>query len=237
MRKTSLILTIILLCFGIFLSAMARKPGTPYSADSLKLKLMEPIKQDLQINCTGLDGRIYFIDDVSLNKNDILNKKLCFILSSDFIFSDITMDGKNVPLMTYKGCAPQDFYPTMEMDTYKKIQNKTRIYELVFDNVDILPENVNVRIKYHIFSRPDSLFVFKYKNNTLYMNGSYFWYPRNLNRDENLNLIVKTTDQTAFSLDGRAINYIMPQNYLKEYKLDLIDSKEKPATIIFQKKS
>jgi hypothetical protein len=236
MKKMTVILSILLLIGTFSASGMARKPGSPAGPDTLQLKLIEPVHQHIQINCAGFNGRIYFIDDFVLSKSDVAAKKVCFLLSSDLVFTELYANDLEIPLREYNRVELQDFDPDLTPVDYARIKQNCRIYELVFDETLEWPEMINVRFKYHV-NNSDLLSVFRAKKTSVQMNGTDFWYPRNLNRDENISLTVKTTDTTVFSLNGNAVDYVQTQNYAKEYKLDLTDSKDKPAVIIFQKKS
>jgi hypothetical protein len=233
MRKITVILIVILLFLLVNSWGMAQKPRNGASLDSLRLKLIEPISQNLQINCSGFDGRIYFIDDLVLNKSDIQNKKTCFILNKDFVYTELSADKQEIPLREYNWLTRWDFSPVIDEATFTAFDKNCRFYTFAFQDVANLTDQVNIRFKYHI-KEQDSLQVYKVKNDMIQMNGAYFWYPRNLNRDEHLALTVKTTDEYTFSLNGETVNYEIKQAYTKEYKTELIDLREKPSTAIFQ---
>jgi hypothetical protein len=235
MKKMTFILTIILLFSAITMFAMAKKPGVSAVQDTFKLRLIEPGQQNILIDYTDINKRVYFVDDFVLSKQDILDRKLCFILNSDFIFSDVIANETNVPLRAYKYVGAQAFEPAIDPEVFAKFKNKCKIYEFIVDDLLKLSDPIQIRLKYHIPNQ-DSLGMFQNKNGMLTMKGDLFWYPRNINVDENVALTVKTTDLIAFSLDGKAMDYVMKQSYLKEYKHSFTDSKAAPATVIFKRK-
>jgi hypothetical protein len=236
MKKMTFIFTIILLFSAVSMFSMAKKPGVSAVQDTFKLRLLEPSQQNILIDYTDINKRIYFVVDFVLSKQDVIDHKLSFILNSDFIFSDVVANKVNVSLRAYKNVGPQAFEPSIDPEVFAKFNNKCKIYEFVPDDLLKLSDPIQIRLKYHIPNQ-DSLGMFQNNNGMLTMRGDIFWYPRNLNNDENVALTVKTTDLIAFSLDGKAMDYTMKQSYLKEYKHNFTDLKAAPATVIFKRKS
>ncbi len=232
MKKLSVVLTMVFLLSAVLVSGMARKPGTVNLDDDQKLKLLQPEKHDLQINCAGFDGRIYFVDDFVLSGTELEEGRLCFFLNSDFVFTELTVNGNPFLLREYKKVAATDIETSMNPDAFQIMDQKCRIYELVFDPQTEIPPRADIRLKYHLIPQ-DSLAIFTVRDNTLQMNGSDFWYPRNPDRSENVNLLVKTSDRMVFSLNGKAVDYTMTDTYNKEYRASFFDSQDSPAAIIF----
>jgi len=235
MKKVIFVLIMALLFGMTTIMGMAKKPDN-LSMDSSKLKLIEPVNQNLQINCTNINRKIYFIDDISLTKNDIQNNKVCFFLNSDFVFSEIKLGDGQLALREYKQISPKNLIPAIDSLTLLHVRSKCKLYEFVFEDVSKLPDLVNIQLKYHI-KDSSALKVIKTENNVLSIGGTSFWYPRNYLRDERLSLTVKTTDKIAFSINGKAVEYEIPQSFTKVYRKELLDLKSEPAMIIFVHKS
>jgi len=235
MKKLSIVFAVILLLSVVGLCGKAKKTEV-VPQDTTSLRLFDAIGQNLQINYTYLGKRIYFIDDIKLSRADVAEKKLCFMLNVDFIITDVTVNDKTIQIRKYRNVNSKGFEPNIDPEVYKQISKNIAIYEFVLDDLTNAPEHIVIRLKYHLVDRESNKVYTNYKDKIM-MSGTEFWYPRNLNKDENINLTVKTTDQIAFSLNSKAVNYTRPKKYQKEYKTNLIDPKDGPAYIIFMKKS
>jgi len=232
MKKMYIIQTVVLLLVFISIQGKAKNPESAIQ-DTLKLNLINPVSQNIQINCINLHDRIYFIDDLVLTKSDIKRKKLCFFLNKNLIVTDASTEDVCIPLMQYRNVRPWDFSPELEEDTYSIINSKCRVYEFIFDDVDSLKDMVAIKLKYRMVQR-DTTQLTSDNKKSIYLKGTEFWYPRNIYRNADVSLLVKTTDQIIFSLNSKAIVYDR-EEYLKEYTTAFMDDIEKPAYVIFKK--
>lgn len=236
MKKLSFLITLPLVaCLALFLG-MAKRPATPGMTVGSQLKLMEPLSQNLQINCSDLGKGVYFIDEVQLSRRDVLDNKVCFFLNRDIIFTEFNLGETQLVMKEYKQFRQNLLTPVIDSLNYLHAGKKCKLYQLVFTKPNELPETFPIKLKYHLL---DDKYrnVLKVRNETLIMHGTSFWYPRNYLKDETLSLTIKTTDKIAFSLDGKAMDYVMTQTYAKEYKHSLNDRAENPSAIIFRYKS
>lgn len=236
MKKLSFLITLPLVAGLALFLGMAKKPDSTVLTQAPQLKLMEPVSQELQINCSDLGKGAYFIDEIRLNKNDIVDNKVCFFLNRDFIFTEFNLDEKQLVMKEYKQFRKNLLTPTIDSLNYLHVSRKCKLYQLDFPNPDALPETFSIKLKYHLV---DDKYrnLLKVKSDALVIHGSSFWYPRNFLKDENLSLTIKTTDKIAFLLDGKAMQYVMTQTYAKEYRHSLNDRAESPSAIIFKYKS
>jgi hypothetical protein len=236
MKKLTFLITLPLVaCLALFLG-MANKPDISGKPLKSQLKLIEPLSQNLQINCSDLSKGAYFIDELRLNKTDILDNKVCFFLNRDFIFTEFTLDDTKLVMKEYGQFGKNLLAPVIDSLNYFHVSRKCKLYRLDFPQPNELPETFTVKLKYHLVDENYRSFV-KIRNASLIISGNSFWYPRNYLRDENLALTVKTTDRLAFSLDGKAMDYVMTQTYAKEYRHSFTDRADNPAAIIFKYKS
>lgn len=235
MKKLKLICSLVLIFTVCFLPAEPKKPEKE-KAKNQKLKFIEPTIHNLQINCIDFDGSIYFIDNFTLSKKDVQTGKICFLLNSDFIYSEILANGKLLYLLSHTTNGPYDFEPDLGQKLYTRILATCYVYEIAFDKITDLPDTIDICFKYHL-KTPRKAAMFKPQNDILQMNGMDFWYPRHPLKDTNLYLTVKTTDVMSFSLNGKAVNYSMLDKYTKEYIVNIKDAYAAPATIIFRQKA
>jgi len=234
MKKLTIVLIVVLLFNFGALSGKAKKPSSA-AQDTTSLRLFDTIGHKLQINCTNLGRRIYFIDDIILNKADVQAGKISFLLNRDFIISDVIINDVAIPIRKFRNVNSKGFDPNLDPEYFKAIDKNISIYEFVLDDLTNAPEQFGVRIKYHLIDRETNN-VYRKFGDKLIMRGDEFWYPRSLNKDDNVLLTVKTTDQISFSLNAKAVDYTRPTKRLKEYKTSFIDKKDEPALIIFTKK-
>ena len=235
MKRSNLVIIAILLFSVVNMWGMAKNKVVE-PQDTMLLRLFETQHQKLQINCTNLGKRIYFISDIVISKADLEAGKSCFILNSDFIITDVTINDVSIPIRKYRNVNSAGFEPKIDPELFKQFSKNVSVYEFAVDDLENAPEQVEIRLKYHIVDRESNV-VYKNFKDKLVMRGLDFWYPRNLNKDETVLLTVKTTDQIAFSVNTKAVNYTRPKRFLKEYRTTFTDLKREPSMIIFMKKS
>ncbi|MFO7660423.1 MAG: hypothetical protein R6V77_05885 [Candidatus Cloacimonadaceae bacterium] len=234
MKKLIIVIIVILLFSLGSVWGKAVKP-TSEPQDTTSLKLFDTIGHKLQINCTNLGKRIYFIDDIVINKADVEEGKLSFMLNKDFIISDVTINNVSIPIRKFRNVNSKGFFPNIDPEQFKLLNKNISIYEFVLDDLTEAPEQIEIRLKYHLADNATNR-VYRKFGNQLTLRGNEFWYPRNLNKDDNVLLTVKTTDQISFSLNAKAVEYTRPSKRLKEYRTSFIDKQKEPALIIFTKK-
>jgi len=231
--KKSDVVIILILLFSV-VSIYGKKPKTQVAIpDTVKLQLITPLNQNIQVNCVDIDRKFYFINELVLAKQDILDNKLCFLLNADLTISDVSIRNQNISLKQYRNVSVRDFASAMEPQTFENIRKKSKIYEFVINKTDNLPEQVNIRIKYHFLDK-DSLFIIPSDKDWIDLKGTDFWYPRHPERDEEIALFVKSTDQNSFYLNGKIVEYSQ-KRYLKEYRTSFTDLAASPAVLMFRK--
>jgi hypothetical protein len=232
MRRRYIIITLIMLLSFSFVIAKTHK-NQPASPDTVKLQLITPLRQDIQINCVNLDRKFYIIDKLELSRNDISNRRTCFLLNDDFKVSEVTVDRYAVQLKLYKNVRNTDFNPPLDVQLNEKLNGKCRVYELFIPDKANLSENFTLKLKYHI-PETDSAFVITAGKDWIDFKGTDFCYPRNPGLNENISMYVKTTDENSFYVNGKSIEYTQTR-YLKEYKTSFIDMADSPAVLMFRK--
>jgi hypothetical protein len=227
-----IVVTILLLIVSCLISKT--KEASYTKQDTIRFNLLPSLNHNLLINCPNLEGKIFFIDDITLRKSDVVSKRLCTILNRDIEISEVLVNGKSIPIKQYFNFKAESFDPIIRVQEFENITKQCNMFELLISNESLKSDTVNVRFKYLTVVK-DSLRYFNKSDNLVEMNGSSFWYPRNMNQNESINLSVKTTDQISMYIDGKSINYSIDK-YIKVYKTELTDKIESPVSIIFKKR-
>jgi hypothetical protein len=232
MQKRFITVALAMLVCVSFVNGKTRKNLTA-PPDTVKLQLMAPLSQSIQMNCVNLNRKFYVIDNLVLSKQDIVNKKTCFLLNNDFTISEVTAEGYRVQLKLYRNVRNTDFNPILDEQAYAKLIGRCRVYELVFPESAKLSDSFKLKLKYHILET-DTTYVIAGGKDWIDFRGTEYWYPRNPLMNENISLVVKTTDENSFYINSKSIDYIQ-KRYLKEYKTSFIDMADSPAVLMFRK--
>jgi len=232
MRHKVAIIFVSLLSLVSIASGLARRPHTAI-ADTVKLQLIRPVKQNIQVNCAGIDRKFYFIDEIQLTKQDILNNYTCFILNNEFVISEAVIPNVDTQLKLYRNVLNNDFQPEIGRSAFETIAKKCKIYQLVIRDTMHLSDQVSIKLKYHI-PEHDTVFTIQSGKDWMDFKGSEFWYPRNVNLNEDISLYVKTADNNSFYLNGKPVEY-KQNKYLKEYNTSFVDMADSPAVLMFRK--
>jgi hypothetical protein len=224
---------ILILLFSMSYVSGKKQKNQPAVPDISKLQLIKPVRQNIQVNCVSINRKFYVIDNLVLSKQDVLQRKTFFFLNSDFTISEISAEGIFTQLKLYRNVIYTDFNPSIDEQVFDNVSRKCKIYELVIAEAESLPEQFNLKLKYHI-PENDTMFVTTAGNGWIDFKGSDFWYPRNPQHNEDVSLFVKTTDENSFYLNGKSVGYIQ-KRYLKEYTTNFIDMADSPAALMFRK--
>jgi hypothetical protein len=231
MNKAILTLAIILVCV-VSISGKVKK--TDFAAqDTLRFKLFPSVSHNIQISASNIENIIYFVDDISINKADWLDKGMCTFLNADMNLTDITIDGTEISFKEYSNVKAESFEPILRLQAYKDMKGKCRLYEMLFEDVTSLPDTFSVKMKY-LINVADTLNSLKIVDGKVVFLGNTLWYPRNLNQNENLRLAVKTMDKVTVSLNKTDLPY-KQSGFMRSSEVKFVDFMDNPVDITFRK--
>ncbi len=232
MKKIDLLLIIILLLSIVGLTGQAKEIDFA-TQDSLRFKLLPSLNHNLRINAANIDKSIFFIDDITLSKTDFLSKGMSTFLNVNMTVTDVLVNGIPVSVKEYTNVPAANFDPIIRLQAYIDMKGKTKLYELMFDDVESLPDTFKVNIRYYV-TIVDSLQSINVSIGKVTIAGDSFWYPRNLNQDENLQMTVKTIDKIMVSKSDTDLGFTQ-SGYMRAFETKFTDSLEAPVDISFRK--
>jgi hypothetical protein len=118
------------------------------------------------------------------------------------------------------------------LQAFTDVSKNCSLYELVLADLSALPDTIKVRMKYQT-EVTDSLAAIKVENKNVLFSGETFWYPRNLNQDENVTMTVNTTDQVYAALDNKYMKF-RQKDLQRTFTQDFIDPMDKPVNLSFR---
>lgn len=230
MKKT-LVLTFILLLV-IIVSIQCKSKKTSAAQDTIRFRFIPSLQQNIVVTCPNLENKIYFIVDILVDTDNFQSKGLSILLNKDCNLTEAFINNIGISIREYYKFNADSFNPIMDIQMYNDIKDTCVMYELITDDI-VKGDEIRIKLKYNLVES-DSLKHFKYIDNRIDMKGNLFWYPRNPNKNEKVNLIIKTTDKISVSHNYKSINYNL-NKYLKEYNIEFIDEADKPSSLLFRK--
>ncbi len=226
MRKYSLSLFFIFWCFIMLFAA----EKTSIKGDTLKLEFISCQKHFIQIHLSPEKSRIYFIDEISVLKSELVKrKKYNFFLNKELTLDKVSVNGEIPYLIEYKNLKATDFSPRLRISTLAEVQKNSRILEIWGIKTETMPDTVKIVIKYFINTSKEKKLIFP-DETTLEISGNTYWYPRNPYKDEHLVLQLKTLKVPDVRLSDTPVTMKI-SNGLREYSFDNIDYFENPYSL------
>ncbi len=228
MKKLSFILAMLLALFTGLWSQTST--DQVIDSDTLQFVLIPAVRHDVTIIISEFFNRIVFSDVITVPKRALrTGESRSYFLNKDMKMEYFSINGVDQSLILVRNIKADQFNPRLRLQSVIEVNELSQMYSFIVPDTKDYDDMVEIQIKYNLPLSDDMKYVI-HSPSSLEMKGCNFWYPRHLNRNDDVNLTIHTPPNRVVMVNNMELGFDH-QSGMRVHRLRFIDKYTEPADL------